>query len=447
MRGLYLRGEALKDQVFKFIIAICIVLLVVLFTVLVSVLYPFWERKAPLKEEFNLAEIGEMNFTHPVERGAVLGAHWFGRVQRTDGTYVYIFDPDNDTEIDQRYSLARHSATVYTLVWAYQYTGDERYLDAAKDAEEHVRPMIKRQGSIRYVLNGENSRLFDNALALIGYCYLYNATGESVYLDYLEGLANLCLDSLDDKGRFDYTYEWYLIKSFEESLMASGEGLLCLALAYKFTGSEKYLDGFERSAKYHMEHLTANNCQNMSTAYYSWMSSSFAEGFHLTGDPEYADACYKLSEWMIRNHYGRYFGYNGNFNEDLLQEYPELWGSFRSFPSMNSCTYSEGLGDVLGVAVAQGDTDRIERYTDVLLNASGFILNLMYDEDEAFKFNSPHLILGGYRHDLFDRVNEDMGWQSRWIRIDYTQHAIGALFRIMDNIPDDVIIQYYTVKT
>jgi hypothetical protein len=66
----------------------------------------------------------------------------------------------------------------------------------------------------------------------------------------------------------------------------------------------------------------------------------------------------------------------------------------------------------------------------------------MYDEDEAFGFEQPQLVLGGYRHDLFDEVNADMGWQSRWIRIDYTQHAIGALFRMLNNIDSTEISQY-----
>ncbi|MFO8051285.1 MAG: hypothetical protein R6V01_06260 [Thermoplasmatota archaeon] len=434
----------MKEQAFKFIIAVCIVLIIVLVTVLISVVYPYWGTKAPLKEEFHLLETEEMEFAHPVERGAVLGAHWFGRVQRTDGSFVYIFDPDNDTEIESYgYSLARHSASIYPLVWAFQHTGDERYLRAAEDAEGHIEPLIKERGSIHYILNGESSRLFDNALALIAYCYLYNATGEKRYLEHLEGLADLCLESLNDEGRFDYTYEWYLIRSFEENLMASGEGLLGLALSYRFTGEERYLEGFERAAEYHMDHLTYNNCRNMSTAYYSWMSSSFAEGYHLTGKEEYADACFQLSDWMIDNYYGRYFGYRGVYDQDLLEAHPELWGSFRSYPSMNSCTYSEGLGDVLGVAKAVNDTGRIGRYSDVLLNASRFILNLQYGEDEAYRFDSPHLVLGGFRHDLFDRVNEDMGWQSRWIRIDYTQHAIGALFRIMKNIPSEDISDHY----
>jgi rhamnogalacturonyl hydrolase YesR len=425
-------------------LVVCIVVLLILITFLITLVYPFWEKKAPLKDDFVLSEIDDMEFSNPVERGAVLGAHWFGRVQRVDGSFVYIYDPDNSTEIVKYpYSIARHYGSVYPIIWAYQHTGDDRYLDIAEHAVEHVEDMIRKNGDRRYVLNGGRSRLFDNGLALIAYSYLYNATGDEEHLEILKGLANLCVDLLDDRGRFDYIYDPLLPDEFSENLMASGEALLGLALAYKFTEIERYLEGFELSASYHMEHLTSDRNKNMSTAYYSWMSSSFSEGYCLTGDHKYLDAAYSISEWLISRYYGQYFRIQGIPVSQAMAENPELIGSFRDLPSMNSCTYSEGLGDVLHAAIEANDTYQIARYRDVLMNASRFILNLMYDEDEAYNFTQPHLVLGGYRHDLFDKVNKDMQWQSRWIRIDYTQHAIGALFRIMRDISSEDLQNYY----
>lgn len=432
------------EKIYRVSLVVCVVIILILVTFMITLVYPFWERKAPLKVNFAMSEVEEMEFSHPVERGAVLGAHWFGRVQRVDGSFVYTYDPDNATEITKYpYSIARHCGSIYTLVWAYQHTGDERYLDSAEHAAEYISDMIREDGDRRYILNGGRSKLFDNALALIGFCYLYNATGKEEHLGNLKGFANLCLDLLDDKGRFDYIYDPLLPDEFSENLMASGEGLLGLALAYEFTGFEKYLEGFELSAEYHMEILTSENLKNMSTAYYSWMSSAFSKGYMLTGDRSYLDASYAISEWLVTRYFGAYFRVQGVPASQAMAEEPELLGSFRTFPSMNSCTYSEGLADVLHAAIEANDTYYINRYKDILLNASRFILNLMYDEDEAYNLTQPHLTLGGYRHDLFDRVNEDMQWQSRWIRIDYTQHAIGALFRIMRDIPAEEIQDYY----
>lgn len=433
-----------SERTYRVVLVICVVVILILVTFLITLVYPFWEKKAPLKDDFTLSEIDEMEFSNPIERGAVFGAHWFGRVQRVDGSFVYIYDPDNTTEIIKYpYSIARHCGSIYTLVWAYQHTGDERYLDSAEQAAEHISDMVRKDGDRKYILNAGRSKLFDNALALIGFCYLYNATGKEEHLENLKGFANLCLDLLDGKGRFDYIYDPLLPDDFNENMMASGEGLLGLALAYEFTGEEKYLQGYELSASYHIEALTSNKMKNMSTAYYSWMSSSFSKGYILTGNHSYLDASYKISEWLISRYFGAFFRVQDVPVSQAMEEYPELLGSFRTFPSMNSCTYSEGLGDVLHAAIEANDTYYINRYKDILLNSSRFILNLMYDEAEAYNLSQPHLVLGGYRHDLFDKVNKEMQWQSRWIRIDYTQHAIGALFRIMRDISSEEIQDYY----
>lgn len=435
-----------NGKIYRLTLVVLMVMLLVLVTFFFSMLYPLWDRRAPLKNDFKLSELEGMEFSNPIEKGAIMGAHWFGRVQRTDGSFIYIFDPDNGTEVTKYpYSIARHCGSIYPLVWAYQYTKDERYLDVALHAAENIRELMRNDGDRSYILNGGRSRLFDNALALIAFCYLYNSTGNTDHLEDLTGLANLCMDLLDEKGRFDYIFDPLLPDDFSENLMASGEALLGLGLAAEFTGSDRYLEGFERGLVYHIDRLTSNWMTNMSTEYYSWMSSAFSKGYELTGNRYYLEASYRLSDWLINRYYGAYFNAQGRPMEEVMREHPELIGSFRTFPSMNSCTYSEGLGDVLHAAIMANDTERIESYRSVLLNASMFIRNLMYDFEDVLNLSQPHLTIGGFRHDLDDRVNTEMQWQSRWIRIDYTQHAIGALFRMLRNIPPDMIAGHYGI--
>jgi rhamnogalacturonyl hydrolase YesR len=426
------------------VLTVLIILILLLGATLVYFVWKQYqtEEDKPLLKNFFLSEVEEMEFTSPIEEGAVMGAHWFGRVQREDGKYVYIFDPDNNTEVKKYgYSLARHSASIYGLVWAYEYTGDERYLAAAELAAEYTFEDMKSEGDLKYIKSGSYSSLFDNALALIGVCYLYNATGSDKYKEVVEGLANVCIKSQDEEGRFDYKYDY---GKFEESHMASGEALLGLALAYRVTGEEKYRTGFQLGFDYHSQYYMYRDCRNMSTAVYSWMASAFSQGYFITGEDKYKEAAYALSDWIIEREFGRFFfdGW-GEYNYEKMMRYPECIGSFKSFPSMNTCTYTEGMGDVLWIAKLAGDDDKVTKYKEVLLNASTFILELQYSMEEAKEFGSPNLTAGGYRHDLFDTVNKDMGWQSRWIRIDYTQHAMGGLFRMLWNIDRDEINQYY----
>jgi len=426
------------------LIVVLIVVILLLAGTLVYMVYQIFyeEEDKPLLKVFSVDEVPDMEFGSPIEEAAVMGAHWFGRVQREDGKFVYIFDPDNDTEVKKYgYSLARHSASMYGLVWAYEYTGDERYLEAAKLAGEYTEQDIKKDGDLRYVNGGTYSSLFDNALALIGYAYLYNATGSKAYYKLTTGLADVCIKCMNDEGRFDYKYG---SGGFVESHMASGEALLGLALTYRFTQEEKYLKAFELGFDYHSQYYIYNDCRNMTTAVYSWMASAFSQGYIITQEAKYKEAAYAISDWIIRTEFGRFF-YNvyGEYDYGKMMQYPKNIGSFKYFPSMNTCTYTEGMGDVLWVARIAGDVDRIEKYKETLLNASTFILELQYSMEEAQEFGSPNLTAGGYRHDLFDTVNKDMGWQSKWIRIDYTQHAMGGLFRMLRNIEEEEINEYY----
>ncbi|MBN1538668.1 MAG: hypothetical protein JW939_00865, partial [Candidatus Thermoplasmatota archaeon] len=309
LRSLMLTGSDMETgKIYRLTLVVLMVLLLVLVTFFFSMLYPMFERRAPLKDDYKLSELEGMEFQNPIEKGAIMGAHWFGRVQRTDGSFIYIFDPDNGTEVTKYpYSIARHCGSIYPLVWAYQYTKDDRYLDVASHAAEYIQELIRKDGDRRYIFNGGRSRLFDNALALIAFCYLYNATGDADHLEDLTGIANLCMDLLDEKGRFDYIFDPLLPDDFSENLMASGEALLGLGLAAEFTGSERYLEGFERALVYHIERLTSNWMINMSTEYYSWMSSAFSKGYELTGKRYYLEASYELSDWLINRYYGAYF--------------------------------------------------------------------------------------------------------------------------------------------
>jgi len=399
------------------------------------------EGKKPLVDTFELEDVLNRTYSSEVEMGAVMGAHWFGRVQRTDGSFIYIYDPDNGTEIDQVYSLARHSASMYGLVWAYQYTKDRQYLEAAIRSSNYTERYVVSDDGVKYMNVDGHSSLFDNALALIGFSWMYNATGDSRYLELMKGLADMCVKSQNDKGQIDL---YYGSRAFSENPMASGEALLGLILAYRNTGIAKYLESFKLGAKYYADYYTVDGCRNMRTDVYSWFVSAFSLGYMTTKDPYYKNASYAMSDWIINTQFGLFFKTgNGTLDAAKMARYPQMLGSFRDFPSMNSCTYSEGLGDVYGMARQAGDAYYEARYKEVLLNASRFILNLQYGEAESKGFASSNLTIGGYRHDLFDTGDSGMGWQSRWIRIDYTQHAIGALFRILEEIPASDINAYY----
>ena len=145
--------------------------------------------------------------------------------------------------------------------------------------------------------------------------------GNSSNHGYVKGLANLCVKSQNDKGQFDYKWDY---GKFEESHMASGEAILGLGLAYKVTGDQKYLDAFELAFDYHGPYYTWDDGANMSTAVYSWMSSAFSLGYELTGKEKYKQAAYELSDWMIDHEFGKFFKVGGRYDTEKMKQWPEF---------------------------------------------------------------------------------------------------------------------------
>ena len=76
---------------------------------------------------------------------------------------------------------------------------------------------------MKYMNVDGRSSLFDNALALIGFAWLYNVTHSSRYLSLMTGLADMCVKSQNDKGQIDL---YYGSRAFSENPMASGEALV-----------------------------------------------------------------------------------------------------------------------------------------------------------------------------------------------------------------------------
>ena len=80
-----------------------------------------------------LAELGR-------ERASA-GARWLADLARDDGSFLYIYYPEDDEYDREDYNEVRHAGTTYSLFTAYSVAGDEAVLEAA---EGGVRTSIAR---------------------------------------------------------------------------------------------------------------------------------------------------------------------------------------------------------------------------------------------------------------------------------------------------------------
>ncbi len=75
-----------------------------------------------------LAELGR-------ERAAA-GALGWPTVARDDGSFLYIYYPEDDEYDREDYNEVRHAGTTYSLFTAYSVAGDEAVLEAAEGGRQ-----------------------------------------------------------------------------------------------------------------------------------------------------------------------------------------------------------------------------------------------------------------------------------------------------------------------
>jgi hypothetical protein len=107
---------------------------------------------------------------------------------------------------------------------------------------------------------------------------------------------------------------------------------------------------------------------------------------------------------------------------DELDEFGNsLYGCING-PTINTGVYLEGIGDALRIAESEEDAERIKNYKACLKSGIEWVLSLQFRKEK--QLGRPIRGYGGF-HRGFD-VDE-----AYFIRIDYTQHAISALLRVL----------------
>ena len=66
------------------------------------------------------------------------GASWLAAVARDDGSFLYIYYPEDDTYQGEDYNEVRHAGTTYSLFTSYAATKSPEVLEAAEGAVRYI---------------------------------------------------------------------------------------------------------------------------------------------------------------------------------------------------------------------------------------------------------------------------------------------------------------------
>lgn len=343
------------------------------------------------------------------------GADWLLKMQEPSGRFQYWYQPaQHQFSTDDDDNFLRQAGTGFSLTLVYEMTGDRRYLEASRRNLEYLlqfRQDLPPDKS--YFLFQDKVKLGGLALPMLTMLKLRHHQQTTEYDDLLAKLANMIL-RLQEKygtGQYKSTYVYqgdyqYEKSSGWESRIYPGEAMLALAWMFHTFADPRYKQSIDWAHRFYSDER-----QWQHHAFLPWTISAFTSMYLQTRAQPYAEYVFQLTDYLL--------------TQQNLDADDEVYGSFHHLPAINTAVYMEGLGDALRVAQAAGDQRRMDLYRERAKLGYRWLLVLQFTpRNIPPSWPQPEFALGGFRSTVFDAQ----------IRIDNTQHAIGAFARGLRNV-------------
>jgi hypothetical protein len=344
---------------------------------------------------------------------AAMGARWLASVARDDGSFFYIYYPEDDEYQGDDYNEVRHAGTTYSLFSAYAASDDDSVLEAAEGGARYIADNSVVAGDRgRAFVYQDRMKLGGQALALVALLERRRVLADTTYDDLIGDLARfmLSMELPDQAGRYHQSYDAAADElSLEpDSDYYPGEALLALIrLAQQFPDGP-YLEHATRAARYLIYERDGDiPAAGEIPREDHWLTMAIAELYRLDSRPEYRDVAYLQGESMVGNQHGA-DGPGLRIGGSDLQE-PINYTS--------TATKGEALLAVWALAAFVGDADREARYATAARRNVQFQLRVQYTPEDTELFPRPEAVVGAWGKDAMDP----------WIRIDFVQHNVSAL--------------------
>jgi len=348
------------------------------------------------------------------------GSDWLRRANRADGRFVYGLLPDLKSALDGDNYL-RQVGAAYALARAASLLGEERYAAVARQAiltslldttidpkDPQARyttlPMmaVNRLGAAAILvlaineLPAPSDDLLEQSEQLCR--YIRKQQGADGSLDYAEGEAKTDLDP--------DAINYY-----------PGQALLAVIRSQRHRPAAWKIDLVRKALPYYQAWWRAH--QNMAAV--ACQSGAYTEAFLLTKEKPFADSVFEMNDWICALQYTqldpRHPMWSGGFME---------WTDGRAVSAVaqvGSAVFAEGLANACRLAFESGDKTRCERYRGAVERCLQFVSTLQYTDANTQHFADWYrpLLIGGFH----------ASHQDGTLRIDYTEHAVGALVQYL----------------
>jgi hypothetical protein len=331
-------------------------------------------------------------------------AAWLLRNQTAAGDFNYQRLIATGEIVAGRNNIVRQSGTLYGIAKLYNYSRDQRYLDALLKGFAYFDTIAQTK-----IIEDTTIRYFDydgiiqsNTVALQLLAYLEWAqsvdTIPSKQRTSLNEMANFIVLSQREDGSFDNYFLNPTPPGEAESDYNNGESFLALVRMYTATDDQSYLDAIERSTPYLIAKYKDLNLQ-----FFLWGTTAFAELYERTDDRSYYDYIVNQTE--------------------LLLAQPERYQAITSFlfscttakPGYSQIVYTEGLLPIYRV-VAEDNPELANRLRAAIVTSIIFHILFQSPPADTLPADVYALVRGG--------SCTDTSCESQ--RIDNVQHGVSV---------------------
>ena len=335
---------------------------------------------------------------------ALAGGEYILRVQQTDGSFIYYYDPVKDAQVKARYNVIRHAGAAFALFQLYEATRDPRYLDAARKAMAFLRTRYRplpAENAI-YVLDFDNkAKLGANGLTLVAMAKQLELDPASARPDEARQLANMIMALQHKDGSFQSYYITEVGELANDSLYYPGEAILGLASLYNITNDRRLLDAARAAADY----LIVSQDKLRELPPDAWLMQALEVLNKIRHDQKYINHAIAIAETMITYQYTESDppGYAGGVRPGIPRSTP-------------AASRSEGVLAAYRMAREAGDP-RAADLSRALQASARFQLQQQFPLAGQSGFPKSQRAAGGFRESLDDER----------IRIDFVQHNVSSL--------------------
>jgi hypothetical protein len=387
---------------------------------------PRQERTVPVAAKGRIADVTKLSTAQrQLALSAQRGVDWLQRANRPDGHFIPGYVPALRTPLEGDHYLRQVGAAL-ALARASRLFGDERPAAVARQALLTLlldtTTTHRADGEIRYTTPPST---VVNRLAAAGLLVLAISELPSPGADLLDQANQLC-SYLKDQERPDGSLSYHenadTAPDPEGMNYYPGPALEGLIRSQQHRPAAWKLDALRKALPYYRTWWRGHK----SLALVSSQTAAYSEAYLLTREPAFADFVNEMNDWVCTLQYQQFDprrplwlgGFMG-WSDGKPQPLP---------PQITSASCAEALTHACRVARQAGDVPRFQRYREAVERCLQFVVTLQYTEANAQHFAD------WYRPALLGAFHASH--QDGDLRLDYTQHAVGALVDYLDFVAE-----------